>query len=73
MSEVSYELENFELEMELATGWTTVRANENEVAAFVLADKKAVQTMLTGSEISATQDGHVWRCRLTPKSWLVKQ
>ncbi len=67
---VSYELENFELEMQLASGWSVVRANEHEVAAFALADKSAVHTMLTGAEVTVDQRGHRWRCRLTPKSWL---
>lgn len=70
---MSYELENFELEMMLARGWSVVRANEHQVAAFVLADKDAVQRMLTGAEVEVVDDADTrWRCRLTPKSWLAK-
>lgn len=67
---VSYELENFELEMLLASGWSVVHADEHEVAAHVLDDKAAVHTMLTGAEVTVDQRGTRWRCRLVPKSWL---
>ncbi len=67
---VSYELENFELEIRLASRWSVVRADEHEVAAHVLADKQAVHTMLTGAEVTVDQRGSRWQCRLTPKSWL---
>jgi hypothetical protein len=69
---MSYELDNFELEMHLTSGWSVVRANEHEVAAYVLDDKNAVSSMLTGAEVTCEDDNGVrWRCRLTPKSWLV--
>lgn len=69
---VSYELDDFELEMLLESGWSVMRSNEHEVAAFVLADKTAVNRMLTGAEVTVDQSGRRWRCRLTPKSWLAK-
>lgn len=67
---ISYELENFELEVMLHSGWSVIRADENEVAAQALSDKWAVHTMLAGAEVMVYRHGRRWPCRLTPKSWL---
>jgi hypothetical protein len=64
------ELSEFELEMNAGHGWSTVRANEHEVAAHVLDKPSSVSLMLAGGHVTAELDGHRYLCRLTPKAWL---
>jgi hypothetical protein len=67
---VSYELENFVLQLKLAGHWTTVAAGEHQAAAEILGNADAVRVMLCGAEITVESAGQKWQCRLTPKSWL---
>lgn len=64
------ELENFELEMKLASGWVVVRPSRDAFAADIVANADAVLTMLTGAVVTIEHRGRSCTCRLTPKSWL---
>ena len=64
------ELADFELEIELPRGWTTIRANEDERAAVILNDNSAISSMLCGGYRYVLSEGVKTRFRLTPKAWL---
>jgi len=67
------ELSQFELEMETAAGWTTVRENEDDRAACVLKNGSAVMYMLGGGYACVeVASGQRTQFRLTPKAWLGK-
>jgi hypothetical protein len=67
------ELADFELEMETGSGWTSIRANEDERAASILKHANAVMYMLSGGyAIVEVASGQRTQFRLTPKSWLEK-
>lgn len=67
------ELSQFELEMEVASGWTTVRASEDERAACILENHSAVESMMCGAYRYVERAGVKTRFRLTPKAWLEKK
>jgi hypothetical protein len=79
------ELEQFELEMELADGsWTTIRRNEHELAAYVMSEAILLRNMLCGPLVTVEHGAELkagilvkppqrTRFRLTPKSWLGRE
>lgn len=79
------EMKDFELELESQDGhWTTFRANESDLAAYVLSEPILIRTMLGGLYVTVEHDAVVQggrmvkeptrtRVRLTPKSWLGRE